>query len=66
MVVFEADRCKSCGICIAFCPRKCLAITEAINSKGYKIAGVIKAEACISCGTCYLVCPDTAISVCAD
>ena len=63
MVNFEADRCKSCGVCVAFCPKKCLAITDNINGKGYKIAGLIKEDDCISCGICYTVCPDTVISV---
>ena len=63
MVVFEADRCKSCGICVAFCPKKCLGMTEIINNKGYKIADLIEKDKCVSCGVCYIVCPDTAITV---
>jgi 2-oxoglutarate ferredoxin oxidoreductase subunit delta len=63
MVKFEDVRCKSCGLCVAFCPKKCLAITSKINSKGYKIAGIIDEDACISCGICFQVCPDVAITV---
>jgi 2-oxoglutarate ferredoxin oxidoreductase subunit delta len=40
MVKFEEVRCKSCGLCVAFCPKKCLEITSKINSKGYRIAGI--------------------------
>lgn len=63
MVKFEDIRCKSCGLCVVFCPKKCLQITNVINSKGYKIAGCIDQKACISCGICYTVCPDVAITV---
>ena len=63
MVKFEDIRCKSCGICIKFCPKKCLEITEKINAKGYKIAGLVRPDDCISCGVCFQVCPDTAIIV---
>ncbi|MDF2570805.1 MAG: ferredoxin [Sporomusa sp.] len=63
MVEVENDRCKSCGVCVAFCPTKCLRITDKINAKGYKVAGHTDEEKCISCGICFQVCPDTAISV---
>ena len=63
MVNFEEIRCKSCGICVEFCPKKCLKITEKINEKGHKIAGLADPQNCISCGICYMVCPDVAITV---
>lgn len=63
MLVFEEDRCKSCGLCIEFCPKKCLAITDKINNKGYKIAGLTDESKCTKCGTCAIMCPDVAITV---
>lgn len=63
MLVFEEDRCKSCGICIEFCPQKCLAITDKISNKGYKIAGLTDETKCKNCGTCFIMCPEVAISV---
>ena len=63
MLVFEDDRCKSCGICVGFCPQKCLKITNKINNKGYKVAGLTDEDKCTACGTCFHMCPDVAITV---
>lgn len=63
MVKFDEIRCKSCGICVHFCPKKCLEITKKINVKGHRVAGVVRPDDCISCGICYTVCPDAAITV---
>jgi 2-oxoglutarate ferredoxin oxidoreductase subunit delta len=49
--------CKSCGICVAFCPSGALAKDEAGNPF------VKDAGKCIGCGWCELRCPDFAISV---
>ncbi|MFI5330193.1 MAG: ATP-binding protein [Desulfobaccales bacterium] len=51
------DWCKSCGICVAFCPRQCLGLDE--NG-----APVVKdAKRCTGCRWCELHCPDFAICV---
>lgn len=63
MIKLDEIRCKSCGICVEFCPWKCLAITNKINDKGHKIVGLSDESKCTACGICYLVCPDAAISV---
>jgi 2-oxoglutarate ferredoxin oxidoreductase subunit delta len=49
--------CKQCGLCVAFCPRECLALDE----EGAPV--VVKPERCTGCGWCELHCPDFAISV---
>ena len=49
--------CKSCGICIAFCPTG----TLVKNDLGQPV--VQNLEKCIGCGWCELRCPDFAISV---
>ena len=51
------ERCKGCGICVAFCPKKILAVDTL--AKVY----VLDETACINCGQCELRCPDYAIYV---
>jgi 2-oxoglutarate ferredoxin oxidoreductase subunit delta len=48
--------CKGCGICVALCPKKVLAL------KNEKVA-VVNEEACIKCRLCEYRCPDFAIFV---
>ncbi len=50
-------RCKNCGICVTFCPKKVLAQDE--NERLY----VADPSACIGCNICNQVCPDFAIEV---
>ena len=49
--------CKGCGICIEFCPKEVLALSE--KGKVYEK----QSELCIDCGQCELRCPDFAIQV---
>jgi len=49
--------CKSCGICIEFCPKNVLVSDD----QGKPIPENI--DACINCSLCELRCPDFAIAV---
>jgi len=49
--------CKKCGICVAFCPKKVLAVDQ----EGYPFCKDNKA--CSGCGLCELRCPDFAVAV---
>ncbi|MGM9530572.1 4Fe-4S dicluster domain-containing protein [Intestinibacter sp.] len=63
-VTFDVERCKSCGLCVAACPKEILAIdTEFINQKGYNPAKIIDEEKCVGCASCALMCPDVVITV---
>ncbi len=56
------DRCKGCGFCIEFCPKKVLVESEEFNSKGYHPPKLDESkDKCIACGFCSLVCPEFAI-----
>ncbi len=61
-VLVNEERCKSCGLCVAVCPKHVLKISEKLNSKGYHPVELFDNENCISCGFCYLICPDAAIA----
>ena len=49
--------CKSCDICVKFCPERCLSL----NENG--IAELTKPELCTLCRICERLCPDFAISL---
>jgi len=53
----KLDRCKGCGICVAFCPKKVLEV----DTLGKVV--VARPEDCIACGQCEMRCPDYAIFV---
>ncbi|MBA7649609.1 hypothetical protein ES703_57406 [subsurface metagenome] len=48
--------CKSCEICVAFCPKNVLAME---NGK----PKVINPDACTGCQLCEIYCPDFALKV---
>ena len=57
------ERCKSCGICIDFCPRGCLKLSDRFNAQGYHPVECIKPDECNSCAICARMCPDVVIEV---
>lgn len=60
--IADKERCKECGICIHYCPKKAISMTDELNSRGYKHIKVDE-ENCIGCGICYTVCPDGVFSI---
>ena len=53
-LIIDRDLCKGCGICIEFCPKSVLNLT---NGK----VNIEKKDLCIGCGMCEKLCPDYAI-----
>ena len=64
-ITVDQERCKSCGLCIEFCPKDAIVISDKLNLKGYFVAEFKeKPQAeCTGCATCAIVCPDVAIEV---
>ena len=55
--------CKGCALCIHYCPRDVLHMSERRNQKGYAVAEVHGAADCTGCRLCEISCPDLAIHV---
>jgi len=56
-VSFYHDWCKSCGICMAFCPKKIILEDEHGKPR------IADQDQCIGCRFCETHCPDFAITV---
>jgi len=57
----DRERCKGCGICIEFCPKKVLERSARFNAKGYYPPEVKAGSWCVNCRFCEVLCPDFAI-----
>jgi len=61
----EIDRelCKGCEICISFCPKEIISLSDKLNASGYLPAFFSDNSECTGCAICALVCPEAAIEV---
>lgn len=62
-IQIAGERCKGCALCIEFCPRDCISLSEDLNLKGYFIAAFDESKDCNACRNCALMCPDACIEV---
>lgn len=62
-ITIDQERCKSCALCIQFCPKKVISISDRLNLKGYFIAVFDENGECTGCSICAVVCPEVAIEV---
>ena len=65
-VRINAEGCKACLLCIEFCPRKCLAVDDRLNSRGFHPVMMTDDAECTGCRICALMCPDVCIEVFRD
>jgi 2-oxoglutarate ferredoxin oxidoreductase subunit delta len=61
-VEIDIQRCKGCELCTIECKEHALALSDSINSKGYRYI-VADNDLCTGCVNCALVCPDAVITV---
>ena len=55
--VIASEECKSCGRCIAACPKHCLRLADRLNRRGVRPAEYT-GEGCTGCGACFYNCPE--------
>lgn len=65
-VSIDRERCKGCELCIPVCSRHLLAMTAALNRKGFHVAEVTGADKCLGCLKCARMCPEAAIEILDD
>ncbi|MGA2331712.1 MAG: 4Fe-4S dicluster domain-containing protein [Syntrophales bacterium] len=56
-LLINSQWCKGCGVCVAFCPKRVLAL----DFMGKAV--VARGEDCICCRLCEFRCPDLAIEM---
>jgi 2-oxoglutarate ferredoxin oxidoreductase subunit delta len=58
------DLCKGCQLCVAYCPKDCLAMTtDRLNAKGVPFCQFVRPENCVGCKACVTVCPDAVLEL---
>lgn len=62
-VVIRTEVCKSCGLCVEFCRKGVLRISDKLNKNGYYYVEPVEDAECIGCMQCVSICPDLAIEV---
>jgi 2-oxoglutarate ferredoxin oxidoreductase subunit delta len=62
-IYIDSKVCKGCALCVHYCPRDVLNMSDRRNQKGYAIAEVHDADDCTGCRLCEISCPDLAIYV---
>ncbi|HOO72935.1 MAG TPA: 4Fe-4S binding protein [Spirochaetota bacterium] len=62
-IEINRELCKGCGICVFFCPKKLITLSDQLNAAGYLHTVFEDTGTCTGCATCAVVCPEVAIEV---
>jgi len=60
-VVVIKERCKGCELCVRYCPRDVLRMSQSFNARGYYYPEAVDEQNCVNCHFCEVLCPDFAI-----
>jgi 2-oxoglutarate ferredoxin oxidoreductase subunit delta len=62
-IEINQELCKGCQLCIAFCPKGVIALSDKLAASGYTPVSFTDAGECTGCAICATVCPEVAIEV---
>jgi len=62
-IQIDEERCKGCALCIEFCPKEAISLSDKLNLKGYFVVAFEEKKGCTGCATCAVMCPEVAIEV---
>ena len=65
-IVISSESCKGCELCVSFCPKGVIKLSDKLNAAGYQCAVFNDNGQCTGCAICALVCPEVAIEVYRD
>ncbi len=57
-IKIDFEKCKGCGLCVEFCAKNALEISNKSNEKGLFPAQPKKNYKCSGCGDCATICPE--------
>jgi 2-oxoglutarate ferredoxin oxidoreductase subunit delta len=50
-------------LCVRYCPRDVLEVSDEMNEKGYHPPRAVHPERCVACRLCELLCPEFCIYI---
>lgn len=62
-IEINVERCKGCELCVHFCPKQQIVVSDSFNCKGYHPVEFRDSGECTGCTVCAVMCPDVAIEV---
>lgn len=62
-VMVLSEICDSCELCIEFCPRDVLEVSEEFNSRMLHPVKAVHQEECTGCLQCERICPSVSIFI---
>jgi len=62
-VEIDQELCKGCEICIYFCPKDVISLSDRLNASGYLPVVFNDSDECTGCAICAVVCAEVAIEV---
>ena len=62
-IEIDQELCKGCEICVSFCPKDVISVSDKLNTAGYLPVVLNDNGECTGCAVCAIVCPEAAIEV---